>query len=393
LGRGVAELATDIRDVVDCAVPPSIQEAVEAKLAALAREGTSVTETAKMALAYARQLAGRACSTLGLVRAYRTGERRFLRRLLEDVLRRSDAPAEESAAMLATADRVSEFVDLVVEHLLTDYSEARREWLDPYAILAARVRAVLGEPDIDENTAQARLGTYRIRQHHLGAELWVQYPRSGADAIALMRNAVDALGAAAGCVAVPLFVPFDESTACVWLPLGERDTVDLEALARALEPFDGVYVAVGEVGDGVTGFRRTHQQAVSAESVARVNVPPLNVLTPYAQIAPIATMTANLDAARAWVAEALGDLALDDARHATFRETVRIFLASGGSYMATAQQLSLHRNTAQYRIRTAEEMRGKPFRAGRLDVELALLACRWFGRAVLAAPAAVRRAS
>jgi hypothetical protein len=29
-------------------------------------------------------------------------------------------------------------------------------------------------------------------------------------------------------------------------------------------------------------------------------------------------------------------------------------------------------------------MRGRPLREGRLDVELALLACRWFGAAVLA---------
>lgn len=394
LGRGVAELATDIRDVVDTGVPPGVQDAVEAKLAALAHEGTSVTETAKVALAYARHLTDRAVPTIGLVRAYRAGQRRFLRRLLEDVLQRGNASEDEAAATLAVADRVSEFVDLVVGQLLTDYAEARKEWLDPYAILAASVRSVLGDPDVDEGAAQARLCTYRVRQHHLGAELWVEYPRSGADAIALMRNVVDALAVAAQCKAAPLFVPFDESTACVWLPLGERAEIDLKELSRALEPFGGAYLAVGEVGDGLCGFRRTHEQAVSAEVVARVNAPPLNALTPYGQIAPIATMAKDLDAARAWVAEALGDLAIDDARHAIFRETVRIFLASGGSYTATAQQLFLHRNTAQYRIRAAEEMRGKSFRCSRLDVELALLACRWFGRAVLTSPSnALKRVS
>jgi hypothetical protein len=372
-------------------VPPSIQNAIQAQLATLAHEGTSVTETAKLALASARRPAGRAVSTLGLVRGYRAGQRRFLRRLLEDVLQRGNASDDEAAATLAVADRLSEFVDLVVEQLLAGYAEARKEWLDPYAILTARVRSILGEPDVDEDTAQARLCAYRVRQHHLGAELWVEYPRCGADAIALMRNVVDAFAAAAHCEAVPLFVPFDEAAACVWLPLGEREEVDLDELSRALEPFHGVYVAVGEVGDGLTGFRRTHQQAVSAEGVARVNAPPLNALTRYGEIAPIATMAKNLDAARVWVAEALGDLAIDDARRAMLRETARIFLASGSSYTATAQQLFLHRNTAQYRIRAAEEMRGKSFRSGRLDVELALLAARWFGRAVLTAPPAAAK--
>jgi DNA-binding PucR family transcriptional regulator len=89
------------------------------------------------------------------------------------------------------------------------------------------------------------------------------------------------------------------------------------------------------------------------------------------------------------VAETLGELAIDDPRHATFRETVRVFLETGGSFAATAERLSLHRNTVQYRVRTAEEMRHKPFREGRLDVELALEAAHWFGRAVLQPPSAV----
>lgn len=392
LGRAVAELATDIREVVDCGLPDGIEDAVEARLTALTRDNIGAAEAAKTALAHARPFTGRTAPTLGLVRAYRRGQRRFLRRLLEDVLRDGQAPEDEAAATLAAADRVSEFVDLVEEKLLTEYAQARKEWLDPYAILAARVRSVLGESELDERSAQARLHPYRLRQHHLGAEVWFDDRRPGGGSIALLRSVVDALAAAAHCTSDPLFVPFDESSACVWFPLGERTHVDLDALARALEPFAGVRIAVGEGGAGLAGFRRTHEQAISAEAVARVNAAPLARLTPYHEIAPIAAMAANLDAARAWVAETLGDLAIDDARHATYRETARVFLASGRSYTATAQELFLHRNTAQYRIRTAEEMRGKPFRAGRLDVELALLACRWFGRAVLAPPITVSRA-
>jgi DNA-binding PucR family transcriptional regulator len=97
-------------------------------------------------------------------------------------------------------------------------------------------------------------------------------------------------------------------------------------------------------------------------------------------------MTADIDGARAWVAETLGSLAVDSPRHARLRETARVFLGTGGSYAATADQLSLHRNSAQYRIEKAEELRGRPLRDGRLDVELALLACHWLGQAVLQPP-------
>ena len=94
-------------------------------------------------------------------------------------------------------------------------------------------------------------------------------------------------------------------------------------------------------------------------------------------------LCSDLDSARAWVGEVLGSRAIDDERHAALRETARVFLASGGSYTSTADQLLLLRNTAQYRVRKAEELRGRPFREGRLEVELALLACRWLRTAVL----------
>ena len=94
-------------------------------------------------------------------------------------------------------------------------------------------------------------------------------------------------------------------------------------------------------------------------------------------------LCADLDAARAWVRETLGDLAIDTTRNAGLRETARVFLETGGSYTATAEQLFLHRNTAQYRVRQAEEVRGRPLRERRLDAELALIACHWLKGAVL----------
>jgi DNA-binding PucR family transcriptional regulator len=37
----------------------------------------------------------------------------------------------------------------------------------------------------------------------------------------------------------------------------------------------------------------------------------------------------------------------------------------------------------KYRVQRAVERRGRPITDDRLDVELALLVCRWFGAAVL----------
>ena len=45
--------------------------------------------------------------------------------------------------------------------------------------------------------------------------------------------------------------------------------------------------------------------------------------------------------------------------HARLRDTLLVFLQTGGSYKATAEQLTLHKNTIQYRIRKAEESLGQ----------------------------------
>jgi DNA-binding PucR family transcriptional regulator len=45
--------------------------------------------------------------------------------------------------------------------------------------------------------------------------------------------------------------------------------------------------------------------------------------------------------------------------------------------------LHLHVNSVKYRIQRAIQRRGRPIPDDRLDVELALLVCQWFGAVVL----------
>ena len=79
----------------------------------------------------------------------------------------------------------------------------------------------------------------------------------------------------------------------------------------------------------------------------------------------------------------LSALAEDDPQRARLRETLRVFLAAGGSYTTAADQLTMHKNSVRYRVGRAERERGRPLTEARIDLELALLACRWLGRAVL----------
>ena len=83
----------------------------------------------------------------------------------------------------------------------------------------------------------------------------------------------------------------------------------------------------------------------------------------------------------------LAGLADEDEHHARLRETLLVFLQTGGSYKTTAEQLMLHKNTVQYRIRKAKESLGLPMGEDRYEVQLALRASQWLGSSVLQPPA------
>jgi DNA-binding PucR family transcriptional regulator len=102
----------------------------------------------------------------------------------------------------------------------------------------------------------------------------------------------------------------------------------------------------------------------------------------------VAMMLGSADLLRPWVLSTLAGLAGDDEHHARLRETLLAFLQTGGSYKTTAEKLTLHKNTVQYRIRKAEESLGRPVGENRHDVELALQASHWLGSSALrSAPA------
>ncbi len=77
-------------------------------------------------------------------------------------------------------------------------------------------------------------------------------------------------------------------------------------------------------------------------------------------------------AARSWAETILGPLASDTEPDARMRATLQVFLRTGGSYKATAEELLLHPNSVKYRVHRAIERRGREISEDRLDVEVAL---------------------
>jgi len=122
-------------------------------------------------------------------------------------------------------------------------------------------------------------------------------------------------------------------------------------------------VAVGEPAQGIDGFRITHTQAVQTQAVALLGGACAPQVTMFGQVGVAALLSADVEAARAWVSQVLGPLATDDDHCARLRETLRVFLATGGSYTASAAELAMHKNSVKYRVEKAGQERGRPYAA------------------------------
>ena len=327
---------------------------------------------------YARRLAQRGVPVAALLRAYRIGSTRFQDRCLQELARRSDDVPTLSEAGLRIAGVTASYIDKVSEEVLAAYESEKEDWLrNLTAARAARIRSLLAGERVDVDAAGAVLG-YRLRQQHVGVVAW-SAERARGGTLARLEHATADVAARAGCDGRPLFVPQDESSAWAWLPLGSQNGFAAEAAGADA----GIRFAFGTPAPGVPGFRRTHRQALSAQAVALAAGRAAPAVTGFGDVAPLAMMAGSMDLLRAWVIETLGALAADDEQTARLRGTLRAFLAENGSYKATAERLTLHKNTVQYRVRKAEEALGRPVGEDRLRVELALLAAEWLGAAVL----------
>jgi hypothetical protein len=339
------------------------------------------------AMEYARRLAQRGTPLTALLRAYRLGHTCFSDWLLRELATRTDDPETITATVQCTARQVAGYIDQVSEEMVTAYTRERENWLrNCSAARAGRVRDLLSGQRIDVSSTEATLG-YRLRQHHVGVVCWTSDEAIAVDNITRLERAIGRIAAQTASGADPVFLPRDESTAWAWLPLGIRDRFDpASGDAASGDAEAGLHVAFGDVASGVAGFRLTHHQALAAQAVALAGGSPPRAVS-YADVAPVAMMLGSPDLLAAWVRSTLGALATDDEHHARLRETLLVFLDTGGSYKATAERLVLHKNTVQYRINKATESLGRPVGDSRHDVELALRACRWLGASVLPPPA------
>lgn len=345
---------------------------------------TEHLEAPAAALEYARRLAQHGVPVNSLVRAYRLGQRTFLDRALTE-LGNTDLDA---TLRLAVAHRIvsvaSDYIDWISQQVVDVYEHERERWLTTRTNLrTVRVRELLSEEDTSTAANDAELG-YSLDQHHLAVILWL--PDTGGERINDLEQAAHILATAAGVHRQPLFVAIDRVSGWTWLPLGQRSVVDHDQIRRWVAERSGsLSVAVGTPAYGRSGFRTSHKRAQLAHDIALLADAGDRRVTFYDEpgLPTVALLTKNIKETKNWIDQVLGPLAANTDNAERLRCTLREFLSKGSSHKAAAETLNLHYNTVKYRVKKAEEERGYPIGADRLDVELALHACHWLGTSVI----------
>ena len=381
----IPELAQDAQtiDLLGASVRGNVDTALQAM-----RYGTEVqrVEAPTAAMEYARRLAQHGVPVHGLVRAYRVGQRRMHELVFAEVQATDIEPMVKVAALEKMSAIIFAYIDWMSQQVVEVYEEERERWLENQnSLRALRIREILAAKtpvDIDAASTTIR---YPLRWHHLAVVLWYAQAGGEGNELPRLQRFLRDMGQAAGVAASPLFVAADAVCGWGWLPFRAAAPEAVEKARQfAATHADAPNVGIGSMAGGVNGFRRSHRRALAARTVAAARDAHQTsvVAADDPGVSVAALLGTDITQAREWVAEVLGDLAVDNENDARLRDTLHVFLSCDGSYKLAAERLNLHSNTVKYRIGRAVARRGRVIGADRLDVELALLLCHWYGSAV-----------
>jgi DNA-binding PucR family transcriptional regulator len=386
LDAQIPELRGDER--VTELLPPSVEANIDTVLRAL-RYGIDVEriEPPTTAFEYARRLAQHGVPVNALVRAYRLGQKLMNELVFAEVRLIDTSEQMRYSVVEAMSATIFEYIDWISQQVVDVYEDERERWLENQnSLRALRVREVLASSitvDVDAASTSIR---YPLRWHHLALVMWYPDATADGDELGRLQRLLREAGEAASAGGAPLFVAADRSCGWGWLPFrGAVDQAGEKVREFACARADSPSVAIGTMASGVDGFRQSHREAKNARSVALIakRPEPTVIAATDPGLAIMARLGGDVTGTREWVAAVLGDLAADNDNDERLRDTLRVFLACGSSYKVAAEELSLHFNSVKYRVGRAVARRGREISGDRLDVELALLACHWYGAAVL----------
>jgi DNA-binding PucR family transcriptional regulator len=340
------------------------------------------------ALDVVRTVVRRGVDLNGVIQAYRRGQNIAWKRWMAATALIVPPGPRVMEVLEVSSGLLFDYVDEVIARVLDEAQREREEVLG--GALARRietVRLILDGAPIDRRRAGERLG-YDLDRRHTALVLWTEAGGSGKRGDRTDESTHGVLESAAGLLAHaagahrPLIFP--AATSALWAWLGTRTDPEPAALHAAIaSAHPRVRGAVGPTRAGITGFRRSHEAALTVQRLL-AGQPGGERLAFHQDLEVTALAAQDQPKAAEFVAATLGPLAADTATAARLRETLRVFLDEADNAPRTAERLHTHRNTVLQRVARATELLGRHPGEHRLALELALELAHRIGPRVLA---------
>lgn len=363
----IAEIVREMRDllasqIADLGGDPSLVEMLQASI-----EGNVTTichilandidlgslQPTTAAVEYAARLAQRDVPMSALTRAYYLGQSMFLRLAMDEVERLGIPDGIKIEVVRGVADVVHRYIDWILQLVTEVHDQERRRWWNTRATVNAGVilKVIRGDT-LPLRSFESETG-YSLNQRHLGLVVWsdndVDDPEQQQRIDRLVRQSAHL----AGSNKAPLITAADRSTAWAWIASPVLSSDAVRAIAALAGESTGSRIALGTVLDGVAGFRRTHDQAVTARLVA-LSSPRYRAqaLVDYSDsdVALAALFTKDPQITATWVREVLGPLSGPGEENRVARQTLAAFYAAGENTVRAAEILGVHRNTVRQRL-------------------------------------------
>ncbi|MBL1111176.1 helix-turn-helix domain-containing protein [Streptomyces sp. 110] len=293
-------------------------------------------------------------------------------------------PEEAVDEVTAISRELFSYVDDLSDTMIRTYLVEHEVWSTSAAAARADlVRSLLSDAAAtDVGEASSVLG-YNLRRTHEAVVVWSDAPKGGSTLQAAAIEVLRARGAT-----TTLVIPVASGRLWAWgtvPPDGTHPTGSWETITETLSR-QRMRAALGTPGSGVAGFRRSHREAQRGERVERLRheagrVP--RYATAYADVAAIALLATDLDAAGDFVRRELGALAAGGAPMEALRTTLYHYLGAERSLVDVARRLHVARGTVTYRVKRAQEVLGHDLDDRRFALHTALALAEELGDAVL----------
>lgn len=242
------------------------------------------------------------------------------------------------------------------------------------------VSAILKGQPVDTRRALRQL-RYDLTLHHVALVLWQD--EITPDSSRELETAAVRLLEQADCSSM-LLLPAGPGRLWAWGGRASDRPGELRHSDKPVQLPAHVHVASGLPGDGVAGFLRSHEQAITAERVGRITEPGRSRLCDYGDLELVILLGDDAEGTADFVRRELGPLAADNRSMAALRETVCCLLDNERGVAVTAKHLHIAKNTVAYRVKKAEQLLGRSLREDRLRLHLALYLAGRLGSSVLA---------